>query len=59
MTPRPDGTTTLDVVVVREGKNLKGRAVGLLLGSAGKGALHKTLRNTIKAIESRSSRTSQ
>lgn len=27
-TPLPDGTTQLDVVVVREGKNLKGRVTG-------------------------------
>jgi len=53
MTPRADGTTELDVVVVREGKNLKGRVVGALLGGVGKGGLHKALRNTIKAIESR------
>ncbi|HEY0534510.1 MAG TPA: SRPBCC family protein [Actinoplanes sp.] len=53
MTPRPDGTTLLDVVVVREGRNLKGRLVGALLGSVAKGGLHKALRNTIKAIESR------
>jgi Polyketide cyclase / dehydrase and lipid transport len=57
LTPRPDGTTLLDVVVVREGKNLQGRIVGLLLGSIAKGALHKALRNTIRAIESRSGRT--
>lgn len=50
----PDGATQLDVVVVREGKNFKGRAVGLLLGSVGKGALHKALKNTIKTVEARS-----
>ncbi|MFD9668423.1 hypothetical protein ACFWAY_43710, partial [Rhodococcus sp. NPDC059968] len=26
LTPRPDGTTDVDAVVVRDGKNLKGRA---------------------------------
>jgi hypothetical protein len=57
LTPRPDGTTLVDVVVVREGKNLKGRIVGLLLGSVAKGGLHKALRNTIRAIEARSERT--
>jgi hypothetical protein len=57
LTPRPDGTTVIDVVVVREGRNVKGRLVGLLLGSVAKGGLHKALRNTIKAIESRSGRT--
>jgi hypothetical protein len=59
LTPRRDGTTLVDVVVVREGKNLKGRLVGLLLGSVAKGGLHKALRNTIKEIESRSERTAR
>lgn len=53
-TTLPDGATQLDVVVVREGKNFKGRVVGVLLGSVGKGALHKALKNTIKAVEARS-----
>ncbi|MFJ3790976.1 SRPBCC family protein [Kitasatospora sp. NPDC090091] len=52
-TPLPDGTTQLDAVIIREGKNLKGRVTGLLLGSVGKGLLEKALRNTIKAIEAR------
>ncbi|MEW1910434.1 SRPBCC family protein [Kitasatospora sp. NPDC085895] len=52
-TPLPDGTTQLDVVVVREGRNLKGRVTGLLLGSVGKGVLEKALKNTVKAIEAR------
>jgi hypothetical protein len=53
MTPQADGTTKLDVTVVREGKNLKGRVVGALLGGIGKGGLHKALRSTVKVIESR------
>jgi hypothetical protein len=53
LTPLPDGTTQLDVVVVREGKNLKGRVTGLLLGSVGQGVLKKALKNTIKVIEER------
>ena len=48
-----DGTTVLDAVVVREGKNLKGRVVGLLLGTVGKGALRTAFRNTVVAIEKR------
>jgi hypothetical protein len=52
-TPLPDGSTQLDVVVVREGKNVKGRATGLLLGSVGKGVLAKALKSTIKAVEAR------
>ena len=53
LTPQTDGTTVLDVVVVREGKNLKGRLTGILLGSVGKGVLGKALKNTVKAIEER------
>jgi len=51
--PQPDGTTRLTVDVVREGKNFKGRALGLVVGSVGKGVLHKALKNTIKAVEAR------
>src|SRR5215510_8435604 len=29
LTPQPDGTTGIDVVVVRDGKNLKGKMVGI------------------------------
>ena len=43
----------LDVVVVREGKNLKGRALGGVLGIVGKRVLGKTLAQTVKAIEAR------
>jgi hypothetical protein len=53
LTPQADGTTQLTVDVVREGKNFKGRAVGLLVGSVGKGVLRKALKNTIKAVEAR------
>jgi hypothetical protein len=52
---RPDGTTDIDVVVVREGKNLKGRALGLTVGIFGKRVLGKALGTTIKAIEARNS----
>ncbi len=48
-----DGLTVLDAVVVRQGKNLKGRIVGLLLGTVAKGQLDKALTNTVKAIEAR------
>ena len=52
-TRRPDGTTDLDAVVVREGKNLKGRLLGLVLGTVGKGVLEKAFVNSVKAIEAR------
>jgi hypothetical protein len=48
-----DGTTDVDVVVVREGKNLKGRFLALVLGSVGKGMLKKSFVNSVKAIEAR------
>ena len=53
LTPEPNGTTRLDVVVVREGKNLRGRITELLVGSVGKGMLRKALQGTIKAVEER------
>jgi hypothetical protein len=49
----PDGSTQLDVVVVREGKNVRGRLTGVLVGSVGKGVLAKALKSTIKAVEAR------
>lgn len=50
----PDGATDIDVVVVREGKNLKGKLLGLVLGTIGKGVLEKAFLNSVKAIEARS-----
>jgi len=55
LTQQPDGTTDVDVVVVREGKNLKGRLLGIVVGTVGKGVLVKAFAKTIKAIEARSS----
>jgi len=49
-----DGTTDIDVVVVREGKNLKGRLVGIVLSTVGRGVLPKAFGKTVKAIEARS-----
>jgi hypothetical protein len=55
LTRQPDGTTAVDVVVVREGKNLKGRLLGPVVATVGKRVLAKALANTVKAIEARSS----
>jgi len=52
-TRRPDGTTDIDVVVVRDGKNLKGRLLGLVLKTIGKGVLEGAFLNSVKAIEAR------
>jgi hypothetical protein len=54
---QPDGTTDEDVVIVREGKNLKGRALAIVLGTIGKGNLRKANRNAVKAIEARNNAT--
>ena len=53
LTRQSDGTTNVDVVVVREGKNLKGRLLEILVATGGKRFLDKALGNTVKAIEAR------
>jgi hypothetical protein len=53
VTPRPEGTTDVDVVIVREGKNLKGHVLAAVLGTVGKGVLGKAFVHSVKAIESR------
>ena len=50
---KPDGTTDVDAVVVREGKNLRGKFLGVVLGTVGKGVLAKAFSGSIKAIEAR------
>jgi hypothetical protein len=50
---KPDGTTDIDAVVIREGKNAKGRVLGFVLGTVGKGRLEKAFANSVKAIEAR------
>ena len=54
LTRQSNGTTNVDYVVVREGKNFRGRALELLLGTIGKGRLEGAFANAIKAIEARS-----
>jgi hypothetical protein len=58
-TRRPDGLTDIDVVVVRDGKNLKGRLLGFVLGTVGKGVLEKAFKNSVRAIEARNGATRQ
>jgi hypothetical protein len=53
LTPNPDGTTDIDAVTVRDGKNLKGRLVGVVLKTVGRNVLPKAFANTVKAIEAR------
>jgi hypothetical protein len=52
-TRQPNGTTDIDVIVVREGKNLKGRVLGFLLRTIGRSVLEKALENSVDAIEAR------
>ena len=54
-TRRPDGLTDIDVVVIREGKNLKGKFLSLVLDTVGKGVLPKAFENSVKAMEAQQS----
>ena len=58
-TRNADGTTDVDAVVIREGKNLKGRVLGLLLGTVAKGVLAGAFGKTVKAIEARNAARSE
>jgi hypothetical protein len=51
---RANGVTDIDVVVVREGKNLKGRILGFVLGTIGRHVLERAFEQSVKAIETRS-----
>src|SRR5262245_61830801 len=52
-TRQPNGTTDVDVVVVREGKNFRGRVLAVVVGVIGKSFLGRELGKTVKAIEAR------
>jgi hypothetical protein len=52
-TRRPDGRTDIDVAVVRDGKNLKGWILALVLRTIGGGVLERAFENSVKAIEIR------
>ena len=51
--PQPNGTTDIDLVVVREGKNLKGRLLAFVLRTIGTRVLESAFENSVKAIETR------
>jgi hypothetical protein len=53
LSPLPDGTTNVDVVIVREGKNLKGHLLAAVVATMGKGVLKKAFVHSVKAIETR------
>jgi hypothetical protein len=50
-TRRPDGATDIDVVIVRDGKNLRGWLLGFVLGTIGRRVLERAFENSVKAIE--------
>lgn len=50
---QPDGTNEIDVVIVREGKNLKGRVLGFVLRTIGRSVLEKDFERSLRAIEVR------
>jgi hypothetical protein len=52
-TRQPSGTTDIDVVVIRDGKNLTGRLLGFVLGTIGRRVLEKAFENSVKIIEAR------
>ena len=52
-TRQPNGSTDIDVKVVREGKNFKGRLLGFVLRTVGRSVLEKAFVNSVKAIEAR------
>lgn len=54
LTAQTDGTTVVEVDIVREGKNVKGKFLSAVLGTVGKGVLHKAFVNSVQAIEARS-----
>jgi hypothetical protein len=54
LTQQPNGTTDVDVVIVREGKSIRGLVLAALLGTVAKGVLRKAFVNSVKAIEARS-----
>jgi hypothetical protein len=53
LTRHANGTTNVEYTVVREGKNFKGRLLGILLGTIGKSTLERAFANAVKAIEDR------
>ena len=56
-TRQPNGITEIDVTVVRDGKNLKGRLLGFVVGTVGRSVLEKAFVNSVKALEARYSTT--
>jgi len=58
LTPMPDGTTELDAVVVRDGKNFKGKFFAILFKAVGHKILGGAFEKTVAAIEARTEKQS-
>jgi hypothetical protein len=58
LTRNPDGTTDIDVVVVRDAKSTKGWLLVLVLKTVGRNVLSSAFAKTVKAIEARNAGTS-
>ena len=52
-TRRPEGTTEIDYIVVREGKNVRGRVLALILAYVGRHRLRMAFEHAVAAIEAR------
>ena len=57
-TRQPNGTTEIDAFVVRDGKNFKGRVLGLVLRTIGRGVLKRSFEDSVRAIEARNYKSS-
>jgi hypothetical protein len=57
LTPLPDDRTDVDVMIVRDGKNAKGRVLSLVLKTVGRSVLEKAFTNSVRAIETRNGAT--
>jgi hypothetical protein len=55
--PQPNGTTDIDLVIVRDGMNFKGRVLGLALRTIGRRFLERAFENSVKGIEARNVQT--
>ena len=58
-TRRPDGMTDIGVVVVRDGKNLRGWLLGFVLRFMGKRVLGGAFENSVKTLEARNAGVSE
>jgi hypothetical protein len=56
LTRQPDGTTDVDVVIRREGKNVKGRLLAAFLGTVGQAGVMRAFDDTVTTIDARSER---